>query len=100
MKQYVFSTSDKRKIFTIEFQQNSHCFGFLSVDMNRNTDVYSIGKVSGIKTISKGSGLPTPIMDIASNNVKIKIELDAWSNAFLIVADTVTLTDSVEQGVD
>ena len=94
MKQYTFSADDKKLIFTIKFQSGSHCFGFLAVDANRNTDIYALGRISGVIAISKKSGYPVPTMNTSNDQTELKIEMGIWSKAFLITVDSVNIITS------
>lgn len=67
----------------------AHTSGVLIIDQNRNTDVFSIGKISGVKAILKTtSGIADPIL---SDNA-ISVSIIGWGSAILITNEEYSVT--------
>lgn len=68
---------------TIKFicSSNTHATGLLLVDQNLLTDVYAIGRASGIATISKKSGYTSPSIE---KNL-LSVPLTAWGRVVLLI---------------
>lgn len=72
---------------TVKFtcSSNTRMSGLLLVDQNLLTDVYAIGRASGVATISKKSGYTSPSIE---NNV-LSVPLTAWGRAvFLVISES------------
>ena len=62
----------------------------LLVDINRYTDIYTIGRSSGVNILSKTSGVDKPQIDVSSGTLTVTLE--SWSSALLICFNSVTIS--------
>lgn len=79
-------STDEIKKFTAV--AGAHMSGLLLVDQNNTTDVYSIGKQSGVQALLKNSGVSIPTI---SSNV-LSVPVAAWGTVMLISFDEFTLS--------
>ena len=67
---------------------NSHMAGLLIVDQNSKTDVYSIGRLSGVQPLLKKSDADLPTI---SSGV-LSVPLVAWGSIAFVSVDEFTIS--------
>lgn len=75
-----------RKITAIT--DTDHLTGILIIDQNRSVDIYAVGRISGVKAITKTSNADSPSV---SGNV-LSIPLNGWSAATFIAHGSATIS--------
>lgn len=84
---FVNRSSDATKKFT-PMNDNSHMAGLLIVDQNNKTDVYSIGRLSGVQPLLKKSDADLPTI---SSGV-LSVSLVAWGSVAFVSFDEFTIS--------
>lgn len=84
---FVNKSSATTKKFT-PTNANSHMAGLLIVDQNNRTDVYSIGRISGVQPLLKKSDADLPTISSGVLNVS----LVAWGSIAFVSFDEFTIS--------
>lgn len=88
---HIHSFANKSSATTKKFtptNANSHIAGLLIVDQNNKTDVYSIGRLSGVQPLLKKSDADLPTI---SSGV-LSVSLVAWGSIALVSFDEFTIS--------
>lgn len=88
---HIHSCANKSSATTKKFtptNANSHMAGLLIVDQNNKTDVYSIGRLSGVQPLLKKSDADLPTISSGVLNVS----LVAWGSIAFVSFDEFTIS--------